>query len=178
MFDALKGIPSNKSLGNDGLTKEFYETFWDELKNSFINSIKLAYQKQALSTSQRQAVINLFEKKDRDKKLLANWRPISSLNIDLKTTSKAYASRLKTVLPSIISSEQTAYIEKRFIDEGGRLISDILSVTNNLKIKRYLVTMDIARQFLLLRYSDILLSTGMTLKKKLFQCRDTTWSPK
>ena len=52
LFDALKGISSNKSPGNDGLTKEFYETFWDELKDSFINSIKLAYQKKTFSTSQ------------------------------------------------------------------------------------------------------------------------------
>ena len=38
------------------------------------------------------------------------------------------------MLPSIAFSEQTGYIEKRFIGEGGRLIFDILSVTNNLKI--------------------------------------------
>ena len=48
---------------------------------------------------------------------------------------------------SIISSKQTAYIEKRFIGESGRLMSDILSVTNNLKIKSYLVTMDIEKAF-------------------------------
>ena len=30
LFDALKGIPNNKFPGNDGLTKEFYKTFWDE----------------------------------------------------------------------------------------------------------------------------------------------------
>ena len=49
------------------------------------------------------------------------------------------------MLPSVISFEQTAYIEKRFIREGGRLISAILSVTHNLKIKSYLVTMDIEK---------------------------------
>ena len=51
------------------------------------------------------------------------------------------------MLPSIISLEQTAYIEKRLIGESGRLTSDILSVTNNLKIKSYLVTMDIEKAF-------------------------------
>ena len=51
-------------------------------------------------------------KKDRDKTLLANSRPISLLNVDLKIISKAFSSRLKTVLTSIMSSEQTAYIEK------------------------------------------------------------------
>ena len=51
------------------------------------------------------------------------------------------------MLPSTTSSEQTAYIEKQFIGESGRLISDILSVTNNLKIKIYLVTMDTEKAF-------------------------------
>ena len=36
LFDALKGIPNNKSRGNDGLIKEFYEIFWNELKESLI----------------------------------------------------------------------------------------------------------------------------------------------
>ena len=51
------------------------------------------------------------------------------------------------MLPSVISSEQKAYIEKRFTGESGRLISDILSVTNDFKIKSYLVTMYIEKAF-------------------------------
>ena len=74
-------------------------------------------------------------------------RPVSLLNVDLKIISKAFASRLKTVQPSIISSEQIAYIEERIIGESGRFISDILSVTNNFKIKNYLVRMDIQEAF-------------------------------
>ena len=31
---------NNKSLGNDGLTKEFYEAFWEEIKIPLCNSIK------------------------------------------------------------------------------------------------------------------------------------------
>ena len=63
LFEALKEIPNNKFLGNDKLTKEFYETFWDELKDSFINLIKLAYQTKALSTSKCQAVVKSIEKR-------------------------------------------------------------------------------------------------------------------
>ena len=32
LFISLKGMQSNKIPGNDGLTEEFYETFWDEIK--------------------------------------------------------------------------------------------------------------------------------------------------
>ena len=61
------------------------------------------------------------------------------------TKKELFASRLKTVLVSIISLEQTVYIEKRFIAEDGRLVFDILSVTDNSKIKIYLLTMDIEK---------------------------------
>ena len=56
-------MPSNKSLGNDGLSKEFFETFWEEIKDVYINSLKQAKIKNTLSISQRQAVIKLLEKK-------------------------------------------------------------------------------------------------------------------
>ena len=35
VFNSLKSIKNNKSSGNDGLTKKFYECFWDEIKKPF-----------------------------------------------------------------------------------------------------------------------------------------------
>ena len=32
---SLKSMQNNKTPGNDGLTKEFYETFWNEIKHVF-----------------------------------------------------------------------------------------------------------------------------------------------
>ena len=36
LLKALKNMSNNKSPRNDELTKEFYETFWEELKNPFV----------------------------------------------------------------------------------------------------------------------------------------------
>ena len=57
------------------------------------------------------------------------------------------AKRIKEVLPSIISSEQTAYVKNRFIGEGGRLISDILEVSDTLHLNGYMVTIDFEKAF-------------------------------
>ena len=54
---------------------------------------------------------------------------------------------MKKVLPNLISSWQTAYVAQRCINELGRLISDLLSVTKKLKIKGYLVTIDVEKAF-------------------------------
>ena len=34
LFEALKGIPNDKSPGNNSLTKEFVKTFWSEVKKN------------------------------------------------------------------------------------------------------------------------------------------------
>ena len=147
LFDALTSMQNNKSPGNDGITKEFYETFWKEIKGPFQNSIKKGYIVGELSISQRQAIIKLIEKKERDKRFVKNWRPISLLNVDLKIISKVLATRFKKVISSLISSNQIAYVNGRFISEGGRLISDVLEICDTLKIEGFLLTVDIEKAF-------------------------------
>ena len=53
----------NKSPRNDGLAKEFYEGFWDDIKELLIASVREAKSKGELCISQRQAMIKLIEKK-------------------------------------------------------------------------------------------------------------------
>ena len=52
-------MQNDKSPGNDGLTKEFYEAFWNELKEILVDSVLEAKEKGYLSISQRQAIIKL-----------------------------------------------------------------------------------------------------------------------
>ena len=99
------------------------------------------------SASQRQAIIKLLEKKDRDKKLIKNWRPISLLNTNLKIFSKTLATKLKSVLPCLIISQQTVYVQNRYIGEAGRLISNILGISDKLSVDGYLITVDIEKAF-------------------------------
>ena len=140
-------MPNDKSPGNDGLTKEFFETFWSEIKKTFLSCVIHSFDKGELCTSQRQAIIKLIEKKDKDKRLIQNWRPISLLNVDVKIISKALSKRLKNVLPSLISDNQSAYVDGRFISEGGRLIADVLQTTDMLKLNGMLITIDIQKAF-------------------------------
>ena len=91
LFLSLSEMKNDKSPGNDGLTCEFYKHFWDKVKVPLFESICHAKINGELSTSQRQAIIRLIEKKDKDKTLLGNWRPISLLNVDVKILSRALA---------------------------------------------------------------------------------------
>ena len=74
----MKSMKNNKTPGNDGLTKEFYETFWDKLKTPLMESINRDFYTKILSISQRQPVIKLIEKKNRNERYIKNWRPFLS----------------------------------------------------------------------------------------------------
>ena len=69
------------------------------------------------------------------------------LNVDTKILFKAISIKLKTVLPTLISSQQTAYVKNRFIGESGRLISDIIEISGWLNITDFLVIMNIEKAF-------------------------------
>ena len=144
---ALKNMPKNKSPGNDGLTKELYETFWDELKIPFIASLRKSFLKEELSNSQKQAVIRLIEKKDKDKRYIQKWRPLTLRNTDVKSLSKKSTQRLKKTLSFLISANQSASVDGRFISKGGKLISDLLEISDTLKLDGLLATIDIQKAF-------------------------------
>ena len=136
-WETLQPMKNGKSPGNDGLTKEFYVCFFNEISPLLIDVVNHSYQTEQLSTSQRQALITLIEKKEKDKRYIKNWRPISLINVDAKLASKVLAGRVKKVLPNIIKHDQTAYVTGRYIGESIRLISDILEYTEENTLTRY-----------------------------------------
>ena len=75
-----------------------------------VDSFNESYKKGKLTNSQRQAVLTLLVKKDKNRAFLRNGRPISLLNIDYKIASKAIAQQIQKVLPSIIHSDKCGYV--------------------------------------------------------------------
>ena len=116
-WDTLQTMGNNKSPGNDGLSKEFYISFFNEIHSYLLQALNMSFHEGQLSSSQRQAVIVLIEKKDKDKRFLKNWRPISLINVDAKIASKAIALRMKKVIGNLVHCDQTAYVCKRNIGE-------------------------------------------------------------
>ena len=79
---------NNKSPGNDGLSKQFYVCFFNEIHSYLLRAPNMSFREGQLSSSQRQAAIVPIEKKYKDKQFLKNWRPISLINIDAKIALK------------------------------------------------------------------------------------------
>ena len=64
-----------------------------------IASFNYAFRTGTLSISQRRGIISLIPKKNKDKTLLENLRPVSPLNIDYKILTKTIAKKARKSAP-------------------------------------------------------------------------------
>ena len=145
-FEAVMSMQNNKSPGSDGISVEFYKTFWCHVKDLLLNSLNEGYRKGTLSDSQRHSVLTLLFKKG-DKRNLDNWRPISLLNVDYKIATRALAKRLQNVIPKIISFDQMGFIKKRSATENIRLVQDLLDFCSHTKLPSIFIFLDFKKAF-------------------------------
>ena len=79
--------------GTDGLTSVFYRYFWNAVNKFMADSFNYALQHGSFSICQRQGVISLIPKKNKNAEYLTNWRPVLLLYVHYKITSKTLALR-------------------------------------------------------------------------------------
>ena len=70
MKNTVQQLKNNKSQGIDGLPAEFYKIFWNDIKHILFESFNFSIYSGKLSISQRQGVISLFPKPEKDQHYL------------------------------------------------------------------------------------------------------------
>ena len=123
-------MAKNKSPGYDGISIEFYRTFWPKIKYILVSALNDCYVTGTMSNTQKRGLITLLFKKG-DSQCLNNWRPITLLNCDYKIIAFILASRLQKVIASIVSETQTGYIKGRLSFTNVRLVKDVFQYFTN-----------------------------------------------
>ncbi|KAL4561960.1 hypothetical protein LXL04_034146 [Taraxacum kok-saghyz] len=107
--NAIWTCGGNKSPGPDRFTIEFFKKFWDIIKldllKCFINLIPKSFNPSEFN----------------------HFRPISLNGLTYKVVSKVLGNRLKSVLPSIISDVQSAFVKNRKILDGPLVLNEIIN---------------------------------------------------
>ena len=116
--NSMKNMPNRRSPGSDGIPVEFYKTFWPKIGPLLLDVTLFSLNgSNILPTTLRRAYVTLVYKKG-ERNDLSNWRPISLLNVDYKIIAKTLANRLQMTVDGIISSDQTACIPGRTIEDN------------------------------------------------------------
>ena len=75
IYFAIQQFAKNKTPGIDGLPIEFYDTFWDDIKDFFPQLLNDIYSNGLLpSIQQRMSIITLSHKKENKDKTLHFWK--------------------------------------------------------------------------------------------------------
>ena len=144
---AIKQMARNKTPGCDGLSIEFYITFWQRLENTFYEALLYAYQKKDLHDSAFRGVISLIPKKGRDSRIIRNMRPITLLNTDYKIIEKILANRLKPLLTRLINEDQKGFMSGRNINCNIRRVMDLIEYSETHDLPGIIVSLDFEKCF-------------------------------
>ena len=146
LFSALHSMKNNKSPGLDGLTKEFYCTFWHVIGEDLLEVFRDSLTVGTLTDSQKMGLITLAPK-DGDNLDPRNKRPITLLNVDYKILAKTLSSRLASLMPDLIGSYQTCSVPGHSIHQNLWFVRDLIYYTSDRNLPCALVSLDQEKAF-------------------------------
>eukprot|EP00253_Pinus_taeda_P034910 PITA_34910 len=144
--EVLKQMKNGKAPGPDGFNVDFFKACWNIVKQDILNVVEDSKKDKTILKALNTTFISLIPKQE-----LAQtpdrFRPISLCNVVYKIISKVVANRLKPLLPTLVSVEQSGYVE------GRQILNNIIQaheVVHSLTINRkagMIMQLDIAKYY-------------------------------
>ncbi|KAL2937498.1 LINE-1 reverse transcriptase-like protein [Bienertia sinuspersici] len=123
--NALFSIDGGKSPGPDGFNSSFFKLSWPILGNEISAVVLDFFQTGRLLREINNTNITLIPKVNNPMSV-TDFRPIAYCNTIYKIISKMLCSRLKEILPDLISDYQSGFIKGRKIFHNICIIQDLI----------------------------------------------------
>ncbi|MCI02045.1 hypothetical protein A2U01_0023077, partial [Trifolium medium] len=115
--NAIMDMKGLAAPGPDGLPALFYHTYWDIVGPDVTEAVLQVLNHKGSSQPYNHTNICLIPKKNNPTHP-SDFRPISLCNVILKIITKTIANRIKTILPEVISQNQSAFVPGRLITDN------------------------------------------------------------
>ena len=115
----------NSSLGPDGFGGKFYQMCFGIIKDDLMAFIKSFYTGNIMPRYMSHACLVLLPKVEHPNRL-KDYRPISLSNFINKIISKILSTRLSSILPFMVSDNQSGFVKGRSISENIMLAQEII----------------------------------------------------
>jgi hypothetical protein len=127
---AIKEMKGLAAPGPDGLPALFYHNYWEIVGREVTEAVLDVLNNEG-DPSQYNATHICLIPKIKNPLGPSDYRPISLCNVILKIITKTIANRIKAILPGIISHNQSAFIQDRFITDNTLIAFKIFHYMKN-----------------------------------------------
>lgn len=128
----MKQMHSFKASGPDGTTPIFFQKFWSLIQNDVLNSALGIFNCGNDPTPLNHTHIVLIPK-IKNLETPSDFRPISLCNVIFRIIPKTIANRFKSLLSSVISEFQSAFILCRAIMDNAMIAFEVFLSMKNKK---------------------------------------------
>ena len=127
---ALQQLHPTKAPNLDGMFAIFYHKYWDIAGSNITNMVLNVLNSNLPMIEINKTNISLIPKTNHPTKM-TDFCPISLCNTTYKLISKILANRFKTILPSIISENQSTFTPDRLITDNVLVAFEFMHYLNH-----------------------------------------------
>lgn len=145
IWAAIRTMPHYRAPGPDGFTGLFFSSCWPIIKGEVVELFHWLHQGGGFHNLSR-ALLTLIPKKNCPTEV-RDFRPISLIHGVAKLVAKVLSLRLAPLLPTMVSSNQCAFIRGRAIHDNFMLVKQMARSLHISQQSAVLFKLDIARAF-------------------------------
>lgn len=147
VWGVIKHLPGDKAPGPDGFTGRFYKVCWQIIKDDIMAAISAVWRRDFRNFRLLNSAFITLLPKVEEAVHAKDFCPISLIHSFAKLVTKILANRLACRLDGMVSSNQTAFIKGRFIQDNFMLVQQTARLLHALRQPRILLKLDISKAF-------------------------------
>jgi len=144
--EIVMSMKKGTAPGPDGYTIEFYQVGWQFLGKEILELVEESRINQKVWPAINSTFFTLIPKND-NSEYAQGFQPIALCNVIYKIIAALIIKRLKPLLNSLISPEQTGFVEGRQILDGMVVTQEVIHSLKMKKQKGMMVKLDLSKAY-------------------------------